>query len=52
MVRVLEELDIMPDRMDEAFTELDQLLRDWADRHHCDQGQPVAVQMAVGPAHF
>lgn len=51
VVRVLEELDIMPDRMNEAFTELDQLLRDWADHYHCDQGQPVVVQMAVGPAH-
>jgi hypothetical protein len=47
-VRVLEELDISPDRVDEALAELDELLRAWADRHHQTGGKPFVLQMVAG----
>jgi Heterocyst differentiation regulator C-terminal Hood domain/Peptidase family S48 len=48
VVRVLEELDIAPDRIDEALTDLDKLLRDWADRYHQAGGKPFVLQMVAG----
>ncbi|WP_353259965.1 heterocyst differentiation master regulator HetR [Prochlorothrix hollandica] len=48
VLRVLEELDIAPDQVEEAFGELDVLVRTWADRYHCHSGQPVVVQMVAG----
>ncbi|MEB3273150.1 MAG: heterocyst differentiation control protein [Prochlorothrix sp.] len=49
-LRILEELDIPVDRVDEALGELDVLLREWADRYHDDEAeQTFAVQMAAGP---
>jgi hypothetical protein len=47
-LRVLEELDIAADRAEEAFAELDHLVRHWADRYHCQGGQPFVVQMVAG----
>jgi len=47
-VRVLEELDISPDRLDGALAELDELLRAWADRHHQAGGKPFVLQMVAG----
>jgi hypothetical protein len=49
VMRVLEELDIPPDRIDRALEELDEVIRAWADRYHKEGGQPIVVQMAVGP---
>lgn len=51
VVRMLETLDIPPDRIDQALEELDEVLRQWADRYHSSEGktQTFAVQMAVGP---
>lgn len=50
-LRILEELDIPTDRIEEALAELDVLLRDWADRYHDDNAtQTFAVQMAAGQA--
>ncbi len=48
VMRVLEELDIPPDRIDQALEELDEVLREWADRYHKDGGKPFVVQMVVG----
>lgn len=48
VMRVLEELDIPEDKIPAALEELDQLLRDWGDRHHQDGGKPIALQMVVG----
>ncbi|MGG6294791.1 heterocyst differentiation master regulator HetR [Leptolyngbya sp. AN02str] len=48
-VRVLEELDIPADRLDQALEELDEVIRAWADRYHKDGGEPFVVQMAFGP---
>jgi len=45
----LEELDISEDRIGAALTELDEVLRAWADRYHQDGGQAFVVQMAMGP---
>lgn len=50
VVRVLEELDIPPDRLDEALQELDELLRSWADRYHQAGGKPFVLQMVAGLA--
>lgn len=49
VVRILEELDIAPDRVENAMTELDEIVRSWADRHHQDGGEPIVLQMVVGP---
>lgn len=46
--RLLEELDVLPDRVDEALTELDTLVRQWADKYHDDAGIPLILQMVVG----
>ena len=46
--RAIEELEIAPDRFLEAKAELDQLLRDWADKYHEDSGMPVILQIALG----
>lgn len=47
-MRLLEELDILPDRIEPAMQELDELIRAWADKYHDDQGQPMILQAAFG----
>jgi hypothetical protein len=49
VVRMLEELDIPPDRLEQAMAELDEVLRAWADRYHRVGGAPFILQMVVGP---
>ncbi|MBD1911053.1 MULTISPECIES: heterocyst differentiation master regulator HetR [unclassified Leptolyngbya] len=51
VVRMLETLDIPPERVDQALEELDEVLRQWADRYHQTGGDTTTfvVQMAVGP---
>ncbi len=48
VVRILEELDIPPERLDQALEELDEVIRGWADRYHTAGGQPFIVQMVAG----
>lgn len=48
VMRVLEVLDIPEHRIGEAFEELDQLLRQWADRYHQDGAKPFVLQMVAG----
>ena len=48
VMRVLEELDIPPERVDRALEELDEVIREWADRYHKEGGLPFVVQMVVG----
>jgi hypothetical protein len=48
VLRVLEELDVAPDCLDHAVAELDQLLQDWANRHHQAGGVPFILQMMAG----
>ncbi|MDX2213278.1 MAG: heterocyst differentiation master regulator HetR [Oculatellaceae cyanobacterium bins.114] len=47
-VRILEELDIPSDCIDQALEELDEVIRAWADRYHQTGGDPVILQMVVG----
>ena len=47
-MRVLEEMDIPPERIDEALEELDQVIRAWADKYHQVGGAPMALQMVFG----
>lgn len=47
-MRVLEELDIPPERFLQAFEELDEIIRAWADRYHQDGGIPMNLQMVFG----
>ncbi len=47
-MRVLETLDIPSDRVDQALEELDEVIRQWADRYHEDGGKPFIMQMALG----
>ena len=47
-MRVLEELDIPPDRFEKAMEELDEVIRAWADKYHEDGGVPMILQMVFG----
>ena len=49
VMRVLEELDIPPERINQAIEELDEIIRQWADRYHEKGGEPMLVQMVFGP---
>lgn len=49
VMRVLEELEIPLNRVDQALEELDEILRAWADRYHEAGGHPMVVQMVTGP---
>ncbi|MDX2241770.1 MAG: heterocyst differentiation master regulator HetR [Leptolyngbyaceae cyanobacterium bins.302] len=48
VMRVLEELDIPPGRIDQAMEELDEIIRAWADKYHQVGGMPFVLQMAMG----
>ncbi|MBO0349604.1 heterocyst differentiation master regulator HetR [Phormidium pseudopriestleyi FRX01] len=48
-MRLLEELDIPSHRMDQAMEELDEVIRQWADRYHEEGGEPMLLQMVFGP---
>jgi len=50
VMRVLEELDIPSERVESAIAELDEMLRNWADRYHEAGGKPFVVQMVFGSA--
>ncbi|MBD2122138.1 heterocyst differentiation master regulator HetR [Trichocoleus sp. FACHB-262] len=49
VMRVLEELDIPIERVDQALEELDEVIRAWADRYHKVGGQSMILQMVLGP---
>ncbi|XDE64677.1 heterocyst differentiation master regulator HetR [Arthrospira platensis BEA 1257B] len=49
VMRVLEELDIPSDRIESALEELDEIIRQWADRYHEIGGEPMVLQMVFGP---
>ncbi|MEB3883238.1 heterocyst differentiation master regulator HetR [Lyngbya sp. CCY1209] len=49
VMRVLEELDVPPERIDAALEELDEIIRQWADRYHEAGGRPMVLQMVFGP---
>jgi hypothetical protein len=47
-IRILEELDIPAESVDQAIAELDQTLRAWADKYHQVGGVPMVLQMVLG----
>lgn len=47
-MRLLEELDILPEQIESAMQELDELIRTWADKYHNDKGQAMIFQAAFG----
>lgn len=52
-LRILEELDIPPEKINQALDELDEIIRAWADRYHREdyhqvEGSSMIVQMVVG----
>lgn len=47
-MRILEELDIPPDKMHAAMNELDEVIRHWADKYHEEGGNPTVLQMVLG----
>lgn len=49
VMRVLEELDIPPERLNQALEELDEVIRAWADRYHQKGGSTMILQMVFGP---
>lgn len=48
VMRVLEELDIPSERLEEAKDELDRVIRAWADKYHQQGGETMVVQMVFG----
>jgi hypothetical protein len=49
VMRVMETLDVPPERLEQAVEELDEIIRNWADRYH-KRGEPtMIVQMVFGP---
>ncbi|NET03400.1 MAG: heterocyst differentiation master regulator HetR [Symploca sp. SIO2B6] len=49
VMRLLEELDIPPENVDQAMAELDEIIRTWGDKYHRDGGEPFILQMVFGP---
>ncbi|MFB8790938.1 MAG: heterocyst differentiation master regulator HetR [Potamolinea sp.] len=49
VMRLLEELDIPPENMEQAMEELDEIVRAWGDKYHHADGEPVILQMVFGP---
>lgn len=49
VMRLLEELDIPPENMEQAMEELDEIVRAWGDKYHRTDGEPVVLQMVFGP---
>ena len=47
-MRVLEELDIPSEQREQAFAELDETIRAWADKYHQKGGETTLLQMVVG----
>ena len=47
-VRILEELDVPPEKLPVAIAELDEILRAWADKYHETGGRPMVLQLAMG----
>ncbi len=52
VLRGVEVFDIDADRRQEALQELDEMLRNWADRYHQDGGFPMVLQFAAGKRDF
>ncbi|MBD2091187.1 heterocyst differentiation control protein [Microcoleus sp. FACHB-1515] len=48
VLRMVEELNIPADQIEIALAELDRLVKDWADRYHQDDGEPIVLHMAIG----
>lgn len=48
MMRILEELNLLPEQQQQAFDELDELVRGWANRYHHDDGKPCVLQLVLG----
>lgn len=48
VMRILEELDIPAERINQAMEELDEVIRAWADRYHQAGGVPFVLQMVMG----
>ncbi|MGF1523025.1 MAG: heterocyst differentiation master regulator HetR [Leptolyngbyaceae cyanobacterium] len=51
-IRILEELDIPPEKLTGALAELDEVIRAWADKYHQVGGRPMVLQMAVGQQQY
>jgi hypothetical protein len=47
-MRVLEELDIPLENLDQAQKELDEIIRAWADKYHQKGGKTMVLQMMFG----
>lgn len=47
-MRALEELDIIPEKWEDAKAELDEIIRNWADKYHHKGGTTMILQMVFG----
>ncbi|CDN09930.1 Main regulator of heterocyst differentiation HetR [Richelia intracellularis] len=48
VMRVLEEMDIPAEKLELAMSELDEIIRDWADKYHEEGGTHMILQMVFG----
>ena len=51
-IRILEELDIPPAKLESALAELDEVIRTWADKYHQVGGRPMVLQMVMGQQQY
>jgi hypothetical protein len=49
VARFVEELRVAPEQAEQALEDLDGIVRAWADRYHQTNGNPVVLQMVIGP---
>lgn len=46
--RAIETMAISSNMREQAFKELDELLQQWGDKYHCEDGEAMLLQMALG----
>lgn len=47
-MRILEVLDVLPEQLDYALEELDNMVCSWADKYHNKDGIPTVFQAIIG----
>lgn len=48
VMRAIEWLDILPEKISNALLELDEIIHAWADKYHHSGGIPMLLQMMIG----
>jgi Heterocyst differentiation regulator C-terminal Hood domain/Peptidase family S48 len=48
-LRITEWLNIDPENLSQALHELDDIIREWADKYHIEDGKLIVLQAMIGP---